>query len=238
MNQNLKFWENGLRDGIPICLGYIAVSFTFGIAARNAGLTPFQAVLMSVTNLTSAGQFAALSLIGASSAYMEMAVTQFVINLRYCLMSCSLSQKWDPSFSFSHRFPVAFGITDEIFGVSSCREGRLNPFYNYGLMCAAIPGWTLGTFLGVVSGNLLPDRVLSALSVAIYGMFMAIIIPPARESRVLAFLVLLSMLLSFLFTIIPGLNAISSGFKIILLTLVIAGAGALLFPIKENSDEC
>lgn len=232
-----KGWRNGLKDGIPICLGYIAVSFTFGIMAKNAGLASSQAVLMSATNLTSAGQFASLALIGTSATYIEMAITQLVINIRYCLMAFSLSQKFDAKTAFAHRFLIAFGITDEIFGVSVLREGKLDPYYNYGLMTIAVFGWVLGTLLGVLSGGLLPPRIISALSVALYGMFIAIIIPPAKGNNVLAGIILLAMAISFLFTKIAILSQISSGFKIILLTLLIAGAAAVLFPVKEGSNE-
>lgn len=237
MENNLLNWKNGVRDGIPICLGYIAVSFTFGIMARNSGLTTFQAVLMSLTNLTSAGQFAALGLIGAPAAYLEMAVTQLVINLRYCLMSCSLAQKLDSKTAFTHRFLIASGVTDEIFGVSVCKEGRLNPFYNYGLMSVAVPGWALGTLLGVVSGNILPGRIISALSVALYGMFIAVIAPPAKGNKVLFGIILISMAMSLLFAKVWILSSISPGFKIIILTILIAGIAAVLFPVKEASDE-
>ena len=161
----------GIQDGIPICLGYIAVSFTFGIMAKNAGLSTWEAVLISLTNLTSAGQFAGLSLITASASYFEMAFTQLIINLRYSLMSCALSQKIDNHYPFFHRFLIAYGVTDEVFGVSASRPGKITPWYSYGVMALAAPGWTLGTFLGVVSGNILPDRIVSALSVALYGMF-------------------------------------------------------------------
>ncbi|SMD00507.1 AzlC family ABC transporter permease [Sporomusa malonica] len=237
MNDNIVHWKNGIKDGIPICLGYFAVSFTFGIMAKNAGLTPFQAVFMSVTNLTSAGQFAALGLIGVSSTYIEMAVTQLILNLRYCLMSCSISQKLDSQKAFLHRFLVAYGVTDEIFGVSVCKNGTLNPFYNYGLMSAAVPGWTFGTLLGVLSGSILPERIISALSIAIYSMFLAIIFPPARGNKLLACIILISMLMSLLFAKLPVFSHISAGFKIIILTLLIAGIAALLFPIKEEVEE-
>ncbi|MEA4891997.1 MAG: AzlC family ABC transporter permease [Peptococcaceae bacterium] len=237
MKSNSECWKEGFKDGIPICLGYIAVSFTFGIMARNAGLTTFQAVLISAVNVTSAGQFAGLGLITAGAAYMEMAVTQFVINLRYCLMSCSLSQKLEPETSVARRLLMSFGITDEIFGVSAAFEGRLNPFYTYGAICVALPGWVLGTFLGVVSGNILPERILSALGVALYGMFIAIIIPPTRKSRVLGGLVLASMAMSFLFAQIPLLSRISSGFKIIILTILIAGVAALRYPVSEEAAD-
>ncbi|MCE5285332.1 MAG: AzlC family ABC transporter permease [Pelosinus sp.] len=237
MKDNIVAWKNGVKDGVPILLGYFAVSFTFGIMAKNAGLTPFEAVFMSITNLTSAGQFAALGIISASSTYFEMAVTQFILNLRYCLMSCSISQKLDSQKNFWHRFLVAFGVTDEIFGVSVCKNGTLNPFYNYGLMSAAIPGWTLGTLLGVLSGSILPDRIISALSIAIYGMFLAVIIPPARGNKLLACIIMISMLMSLLFTKLSVFSWISGGFKIIILTVLIAGIAALLFPIKEENEE-
>lgn len=240
MYSNLNRKESflaGLRDGIPICLGYIAVSFSFGIMARNAGLSVWEAVAISFTNLTSAGQFAGLSLIQASASYLEMAVTQLVINLRYCLMSCALSQKLDHRFAFFHRFFVSYGVTDEVFGVSICRTGRLSPWYSYGVILLAAPGWTFGTFLGVVSGNILPIRVISALSVALYGMFIAVIIPPARDSRILSGVVLISMLMSLIFSRAPYLNRISSGFQIILLTILIAGAAAFFFPIPEEDTD-
>ncbi len=232
-----SYLKRGFRDGIPIALGYIAVSFTFGIAAKNTGLTVFQAVMMSITNVTSAGQFASLGLIGVSAGYLEMAVTQLIINLRYCLMSCSLSQKLSKDTSLIHRFLIATGITDEIFGVSVCTEGKLNPFYTYGVISVAIPGWVIGTFLGIVSGNILPPRVLSALSVALYGMFLAVIIPPAKENKVISTVIFVSMLLSLIFTKLPLLSQISSGFRIIILTVIIAGAAAVLFPVKEDTNE-
>ena len=176
-------FRKGMKDGVPIALGYFAVSFTFGIMAIQSGLTAWQAVLISLTNLTSAGQFAGIGIIAAGGSLWEMALTQLVINLRYCLMSFSLSQKLEKGVSNGHRLAVAFGVTDEIFGVSASQEGRISPWYNYGVMCVAIPGWTLGTLAGAVSGSLLPDFLVSALSVAIYGMFLAVIIPPAKKNR-------------------------------------------------------
>ncbi|MCI8639729.1 MAG: AzlC family ABC transporter permease [Coprococcus sp.] len=233
MNQRHLF-AAGIRDGIPICLGYIAVSFTFGIMSKNAGISVWEAVLISASNLTSAGQFAGLSLITSAASYWEMAVTQLVINLRYCLMSCALSQKLDTRFPFFHRFFVAYGVTDEIFGVSVGTTGKLSPFYTYGVISVAAPGWVLGTFLGIVSGSILPARVISALSVALYGMFIAIIIPPARDDHILRYLVIISMFLSLIFTVMPVLSRISSGFRIIILTLLVAGGAAWLFPVSEE----
>ena len=138
------YFSAGIKDGIPICLGYIAVSFTFGIMAGNAGLSVWESVLISATNLTSAGQFAGLSLIASASSYVEMAVTQLIINLRYCLMSCALSQKFDSKVPFFHRFLVAYGVTDEIFGVSVSKSGKLSPFYSYGAISISAFGWIFG----------------------------------------------------------------------------------------------
>lgn len=235
MKNNLTVWKKGIKDGVPISLGYMAVSFTFGILAKKSGLTVMEAVLMSATNYTSAGQFAALSLIAGSASYLEMALAQLIINLRYSLMSCSLSQKIEGRTPLIHRLLIACGISDEMFGVSSCVEGRLNPFYHYGLMTAAMPGWVLGTFLGVASGSILPDRIISAFSIALYGMFLAVILPPARQNKILAKLILLSMAASSIFAITPMLKEISSGMKIIILTIVIAGIAAFFFPVQEDA---
>ena len=174
-------FRKGMKDGVPIALGYFAVSFTFGMMAVAGGLSIWQAVLISLTNLTSAGQFAGLDIIFAGGSMWEMAMTQLIINLRYCLMSFSLSQKFRREESGILKYIAAFGVTDEIFGISAAQEGKVSVFYNYGAMCVAIPGWTLGTLAGGISGSLLPDFMLSALSVAIYGMFLAIIIPPSKE---------------------------------------------------------
>lgn len=226
-----------MRDGVQIALGYFAVSFTFGMMAVSGGLSIWQAVLISLTNLTSAGQFAGLDIILAAGSYWEMALTQLIINLRYCLMSFSLSQKLERNTALSHRCFVSFGITDEIFGISASQEGRVSPYYNYGAMCVAIPGWTLGTLAGAISGNLLPDFLVSALSVAIYGMFLAIIIPPAKTNRAVAGVVLGAMTVSSLFAVAPVLRNVSSGFVIIITTLLVAGIAAYISPIKEEQEE-
>lgn len=235
MNRRTAFVD-GVKDGIPICLGYLAVSFTFGIMAKNANLSVWEAVLISASNVTSAGQFAGLSLITAGASYLEMAFTQLIINLRYCLMSCALSQKLSQDTPFFHRFFIAYGVTDEIFGISVSLKDKLHPFYSYGAISVAVPGWVMGTFLGIVSGNILPDRVISALSVALYGMFIAIIIPPSRDNKILAGIVAISMVASIIFSVAPILNQISSGFRIIILTIIIAGIAAALFPVTEDSE--
>ncbi len=232
-----SWYSKGIRDGIPIALGYLAVSFTLGIAAGNAGIGSFPAAMMSLMNLTSAGEFAALGLMTAGAAYVEMAGTQLVINLRYLLMSCALSQKLSPNMPFFHRLFMAYGITDEIFGISTAVNGNVNPFYIYGALTVAVPGWTLGTWLGAVSGNILPGRALSALNVAIYGMFLAIIVPPARKERVLAGMILISMAASLLVARLPVISQISSGMRIMILTVLIAGAGAFWFPVGEEEPD-
>jgi predicted branched-subunit amino acid permease len=237
MQTNFTTWKFGFKDGIPIALGYFAVSFTFGILAKQAGLNPFEAVFMSATNLTSAGQFAGLTLLAASATVIEIAATQLIINSRYFLMSFALSQKIDPETSTFHRFLMAYGITDEVFGVAIAQKGRLNPYYLYGVVSAALPGWALGTLFGVVSGNVLPERMISALSIALYGMLLAVIIPAARGNKVIASLIVISMTVSFIVSLLPVVSEISSGVKIIVLTIVIAGIAAYLFPVKEDSYE-
>jgi predicted branched-subunit amino acid permease len=234
MNTKGALWRKGAKDGLPIAFGYLAVAFSFGILAAKAGITSVEAALMSLINLTSAGQFAGLTLIAASAHLVEIAVTQLIINSRYFLMSAALSQKIDTQTSLVHRMIMAFGITDEVFGLSISVNGKLGPFYTYGVMSVSIPGWTLGTFLGAYSGDVLPANVVSALSIALYGMLLAVIIPPAKGNNILAVLILLSMIASFFFSVIPGLESISSGVKIIVLTFVIAGTAAYLFPIKGD----
>lgn len=234
MSTNLKEWKKGVKGGIPIALGYMAVSFTFGIIAKQSGLNPFEAVFLSITNFTSAGQFAGLTLIATSAAFLEIALIQLIINSRYFLMSAALSQKIDQRTPLIHRMLMAAGISDEVFGLSMTVQGKLNPYYTYGIISMAMPGWALGTLLGVVSGNILPPRMVSALSIALYGMLLAVIIPPAKGNKMLTVLIIISMVASLLFASLPILNNISSGVKIILLTIVIAGIAAILFPIKEE----
>ena len=234
--ENKKWFCKGMRHGVPIGLGYFAVAFTLGITAKNIGLTPFQSALMSFTIHASAGEFAAMTVIAAGSGYVEMAITQLVINLRYLLMSCALSQKVPEKIRVPHRFFISYFITDEIFGISSTVDGKLNPWYTYGAACVASPGWVLGTFLGAVVGNILPDNVASAMNVALYGMFLAIIIPPARKHRVIAVIVIASMLASSAFTLLAEYLPLSSGMRILILTVVIAGIAAYVHPIEESGE--
>ena len=229
-------YRSGLRDGVPIGLGYFAVAFTLGIAARNAGLTAGQATLASLLLNASAGEFAGFTLIAADAAYWEVALMEAIANARYLLMSCALSQKLAPTCALRHRLLIGFDVTDEIFAISVAVSGKLNPFYTYGAMTVAIPGWALGTGLGVVMGNVLPARLVSALSVGLYGMFLAIIIPPARQSRVVLGVVLVSMAASFAASRLTLFAGISSGIRIILLTVLIAGAAAVLFPVQDEPE--
>lgn len=231
-----KIILKGIRDGVPIALGYLAVSFTLGIAARKASLSAFSATLMSFTNNTSAGEFAALSLISAGSSYMEVALTQLIINIRYLLMSCSLSQKLTDNTSIIKRLMLGYCITDEVFGVSYTYEGNLNPLYTFSAMFLPAIGWSAGTFLGITVGNVLPKSVMSALGVALYAMFIAIIVPPAKKNKVIAFGVIFSMAASWVFTKVSVLERVSSGFKIIIITVAVSAVLALMFPVENEVE--
>ena len=189
MNENNSF-TRGIKDGIPVCIGYIAVGFAFGIFSVESGLSVVEALLISMTNVTSAGQLAAVPIIAGGGTLIELAVTQLVINLRYSLMSVSLSQKVDKSVKTIDRFLISFVNTDEVFAVSSSKEGKIGKKYLYGLIMTPYLGWSAGTVIGAVAGNLLPDVVISSLGVAIYGMFIAVVIPPAKKSKPIALCVL------------------------------------------------
>lgn len=227
----------GMKDGLPVALGYLAVSFTLGIAAVKSGLTPFQTFATSALNNTSAGEFAAFSLIGAGVSYMEIALTTLILNMRYILMSCALSQKIDKNTPIVHRFLMAYDVTDEIFGLSIMSEGRLDPKYTYGLIAISAPSWAIGTYLGAVMGSVMPAGVLSAMNLALYGMFIAVIVPPAKKDKTIAVVIAVSMLSSLMFSILPGLREISSGIVVIILTVVISLAAAILFPVCGDKKE-
>jgi predicted branched-subunit amino acid permease len=233
-----KVFCEGMRDGVPIALGYFAVSFSLGIAARNAGLTPIQGFVASLFNNASAGEYAAFSLIAAGATYVEVAIITLIANARYLLMSCALAQRFAPRTPFFHRLIIGYDVTDdELFGITIARPGYLNPFYTYGAIALAAPAWAMGTALGIVAGNLLPLRAVSALSVALYGMFLAIIIPPARKNRVVAVLVALSFALSFICNYLPGIASLSDGTRTILLTVLISCGAAVLFPVPTQAEE-
>ena len=234
---SFKDFKEGLRDGIPICLGYIAVSFAFGIEASKIGMTTFQAAMTSLLNVTSAGQFSALDIIARNGSFIELAILQFIINLRYMLMSCALSQKLDSGVSTAHRMGISYGVTDEIFALSVLRKGKLYPAYSYGLILVSVFGWVFGTTLGAFSGQIMPQRLISCLGLAIYGMFIAIIIPDTRKSNAIMGVVLSAMLLSTAFTYLPVLaHHISSGFRIIIITVVVAAAAAIIAPAEHEIE--
>ncbi len=220
-------------DGISVALGYFAVSFTLGINASNIGIKWYQSALMSALNYTSAGQAAALDIMGDGGTVWELMASTAVINLRYLLMSAALAVKLSPDTGLGKRMLLAMGVTDEIFGLASGREYPLNPMYNVGAMSVACPGWVLGTALGGLMGEILPSVITEALSLALYAMFIAIIIPPARENRVIAVAVVISMLLSLAFEKL----SVSSGMKVIIITILVSSVFAFLFPVKENNLE-
>jgi len=236
-SENRAAYRRGLQHGFPIALGYFAVALTLGITARAAGITPGQATLTTALTNASAGGYAAFTAIGANATYLEAAMVVAIANARYLLMSCSLSQKFSADTPFIHRLLVGFYVTDEIFGVSMAEPGKLNPVYSYGVITMAAPGWALGTLVGAILGNILPLRAVSALSVGLYGMFLAIIIPPAKKNRVVGALVAVSFAASYMAAKLPILSTISSGTRIIVLTVVLAAAAALLFPVREEQND-
>lgn len=233
----MRDFKNGLRDGIPIALGYISVSFTFGLQAVSSELYWWESVLISLTNLTSAGQFAGLDImIRGGGFWVEMACAQLVINLRYSLMSLSLSQKADGSLRGIHRWLTGFGITDEIFAVAMGNKNDVSRSYLYGLILLPVLGWTSGTLIGAAAGQILPEVVRSSLGIAIYGMFLAIIIPPAKKNHAVLKVVVIAVVLSCAFKWLPILNSVSSGFVIIICTVIAALVGAIFFPVKEGAE--
>lgn len=225
----------GMTHGIPIALGYISVSFGFGIAAVRAGLSVAAAVGISASNLTSAGQAAGVEIIAAGGTLIELALSQLVINLRYSLMGLSLSQKLDDSFTVPHRLLASYGITDEIFAVAAAQPGKLKPSYMYGLILISALGWTGGTLLGAVAGQALPQMFTAAMGILLYGMFIAIIIPPSRKSRSVFGAVLIAALISLLFKFV--FTKISVGFAIIISASVAAAVMALIAPVPDDEEE-
>ena len=225
----------GMKAGIPIALGYFAVALTLGIAAKGAGLSSFQATLTSFLINASAGEYLGFTLIAAGASYAEVFLMEAIANARYMLMSAALSQKLKPGVGIFQRMLLGYCITDENFGVSISLEERLDPVYTYGVATMAIPGWSLGTLCGTILGNVLPVNLLSALSVSLYGMFISVFVPESRKNKIVAVLVVISFALSYAVSVIPALDGISEGVKIIALTVVISLAAAVFFPIKEES---
>ncbi|NLV58758.1 MAG: AzlC family ABC transporter permease [Clostridiales bacterium] len=230
-------YRKGLLHGLPIALGYVSVSFAFGIQAAVAGLYPWQALLVSLCNVTSAGQMAGLSLMAQGAGLLEMALTQATINLRYALMSLSLSQKLDATMTLPHRMIFAFCHTDEIFAVASGQPEPIGRAYLYGLINGPYLGWALGTLLGALAGNVLPPSVTGPLGIAMYGMFIAIILPPFRQDASLRLVVLSAVALSCLFAYVPWFSDLTGGFRIILCAIIAAGLGAVAMPLPQEGGE-
>lgn len=233
MNNNILSFKKGLTDAIPIGLGYFAVSFTLGIAARNAGLTPDQGLLSALLLNASAGQYAVYNLIESQALLIEIILVNLIVNARYILMSFALSQRMNPDHPIKHRFLISLGITDELFSLSIVDNNYINPNYYYGSMTALLL-WALGTFLGVIAGNILPIRIVSAMSVALYAMFIAAVMPVAKNNRVVALFVILSYILSLLSDYFGWVEKYSAGMVTIGLTVIIAGLAAYFFPIGDE----
>ncbi|MBQ8525928.1 MAG: AzlC family ABC transporter permease [Clostridia bacterium] len=236
MKENNNFAE-GIRDGIPICLGYFSVAFAFGIFSVESGLSILQTLLISMTNVTSAGQLAGVPIIVAGGTLIELAVAQLVINLRYALMSVSLSQKLGYTVKLIDRFIISFVNTDEVFAVASGKKGTVGKKYLYGLILTPYIGWSMGTLLGAGAGNILPASVVSALGIAIYGMFVAIVMPEAKKSKATALCVLVAIMLSCCFRYIPALNTVPAGFTVIICAVAASALFAWLAPVPVEYEE-
>lgn len=237
MNKTHADYIRGFKDGLPIGLGYLSISFGFGITAVSLGLKAIYAILISMTNLTSAGQVAGISIIAASGTLLEIALTQLVINLRYSLMGIALSQRLERSYSWLHRLLSSFFITDEVFAVAMLKKAPVTPSYMYGLATLPYLGWAIGTTLGALAGNILPQSVTTALGIAIYGMFIAIVVPPAKKDKGVALAVVVSILLNCAIRYIPAFSFITSGFAIIICAVAAALIGAAVKPLEEDYDE-
>ena len=224
----------GFKDGIPIILGYIPVSFTFGLLAVDGGIPVLATILISMTNLTSAGQFAGMNLIINGATLLEIALTSCIVNLRYMLMSIALSQKLSPKISTLKRCILAFGITDEIFAISSIRKGELTFSYMSGLIAGPYVGWALGTALGGLTSSLLPPMLQSSMGIALYGMFISIVVPAAKESKAVLVVTTIAISISSILKWVPYMNFVSEGWVVIIATVVACSIGAIIFPREED----
>ena len=230
----MKSFLFGMRAGLPVCVGYFSVSFGFGAMAIAQGLSVWQAILISLTNLTSAGQFAGLTVIAASATLLEMVLTQLVINSRYALMSLALGQRLGPTVGTGKRLACAFFNTDEIFALGMSRGKDLTPIFFVGAGVSAAIGWTAGTAMGAMAGSLLPESVRMALGVMLYGMFIAIVVPQAKAEKPILLCVFMALLFSCLFCWVPMLKQVSAGLAIVICTVAAASLCAILFPVKEE----
>lgn len=232
-----RIFLSGVRDGIPIALGYYAVAFSLGIIASHAGVTAVMGFIASFCTRASAGEYAGYTLAAAAASYIEVIGMSMIANLRYLLMSTALTQKFRPGTSLIKRILTSVCITDEIFGISIAYPGHLAPAYTFGAFAISTPGWALGTMSGIIAGNILPSNIVSALSVALYGMFIAIIIPPSKKDHNVMYAVIASFVFSGLCAVMPVISQWSSGARTILLTIIISAAAAIIKPIKVE-EEC
>ena len=226
----------GFKMGIPIALGYLSVAFTFGVMAASGGMNPWLAIFESLSNLTSSGQFAGTKLILASGSLLEIALTVFVINIRYILMSISLSQKFDSSVGTRQRIIIGYGVTDEVFALASVQEKKLTAPFMYGLILSPVLGWTSGTAIGAFASYFMTESLSLAMGIAIYAMFIAVIVPEMKKSRAVIFTVILAVAIMTALTYIGIFSFISDGFKVIITTLLASGIAAALFPVREGGE--
>ena len=232
-----QWFLKGMKAGIPICMGYFAVSIALGIAARSAGIASWQAAITSLLINASAGEYVGFALISVGASYIEVALMEAVANARYLLMSAALSQKLDSNTKWWERLLLGFTVTDEIFGASVSLVGKLSPYFTFGAFSVATFGWTSGTFVGAVLGNVLPTRLFSALAVGLFGMFISVFIPEARKNKIVACLVAISFAASYACEKLPFVRDVSSGIRTIALTVIISLAAAIFFPIKEDNKD-
>ena len=235
MKQN-EFLQ-GIKDGFPICMGYFSVSMAFGLTAVLSGLPVWSAIMMSLSNLTSAGQFAGANILVENGTFIELIITTLIINIRYFLMSLSISQKVNPNLTIKERLAISFGITDEVFAVSMQRKTSLSSIYMAGLIITPVIGWTAGTTVGAIASQFMPQILTSSMGIALYGMFIAIIIPPARENKNVSYAIIFSVILSIAFEYLPLLSKISDGWSIIIITVLVSSLAATFFPVKQKTVE-
>lgn len=236
MSSKSSAYIHGLKKGVPIALGYLPVSFSFGFMAVNGGIPIWLTVLISMTNLTSSGQLAGTNLIIHGGTLLEISLNTFIINLRYFLMSLSLSQKIEKKTSILHRLCFSFGITDEIFAIAISEPKKISSSFMYGLITAPYFGWASGTLLGAFASNILPISIKGAMGIALYAMFIAIIIPPAKKSNPVLFVIILSIAIVCIIRYIPVFSFISYGFTIIIATVISSALGTFIFPVEENEQ--
>ena len=237
MESNKSIFVQGMQDGIPIGIGYIAVAFSLGITARNCGFSALQGFFSGITTYASAGQFIGYTLFAARATLLQLTIMTIITNARYLLMGFALNQRLPEGTPLWKRMLCGATITDEIFGITIARPGYVNPFYSLGALTVAAPMWSCGIALGITMGNLLPGRLVSALSVALFGMFLAVIIPPARRDKIVGIFVAISFAASYAAAMLPGIRELSAGNRTIILTVVISALAARLFPVQQNGGD-